>query len=221
MAALSVLVIWSIGIAMASTAHPPEESLTDILRRLERKFARLRSLTAQFDHIYQAPGMRLFHESGHVWLRRPRYMRWEYTHPEVKLFVSDGKMVYLYVPADRQVVRQKLSQVDDLRAAFIFVLGRSHLREYFTRIALNPKSERPVEAGDVVLQFTPKPRYAAFAELIVEVEPSTLTLRRVSIIEIGGARSDFLFSHVRENVPISLDKFRFTIPSNVHVLGNR
>ncbi len=208
-------------VVATSAFRPPEEGLTDLLRRLERKFARLRSLVADFDHIYQAPGMRLFHESGRVWLRRPRYMRWEYTHPEEKLFISDGKMVYLYVPADRQVMRQKLSRVDDLRAAFIFILGRGHLREYFKRIALNPRSERPVEAGDVVLQFTPKNRYAVFAELIVEVEPSTLMVRRVSIIEIGGARSDFLFSHVRENISIPLDKFRFTIPSNAHVMGNR
>ena len=31
-------------------------------------------------------------------------MRWEYTAPEKKLFVSDGHKIYSYIPQDRQVI---------------------------------------------------------------------------------------------------------------------
>ena len=36
-------------------------------------------------------------------IRKPGRMRWAYTAPEEKLFVSDGVKMYAWVPADRQV----------------------------------------------------------------------------------------------------------------------
>ena len=42
-------------------------------------------------------------ERGVVSIKRPGRMRWEYKDPEAKLFISDGRTFYFYVPADRQV----------------------------------------------------------------------------------------------------------------------
>lgn len=207
-------------LVLAFAAPAPSQSPSGILDQVQKKYSRLRTISAEFQHIYHAPGSRPLRESGRVLLQRPRRMRWEYTSPEEKLFISDGETVYFYVPADRQVTRAKIQEVDDLRISFVFLLGRRDLRDYFSRFELT-QSERPVQAGDYVLRLTPKERSAAFAELIVEVAPSTLELRRVSVIEFGGARSDFLFSNIRENVPASPEEFSFTIPPNVQVLEER
>jgi outer membrane lipoprotein carrier protein len=194
-----------------------QQSPSGLIEQLQRKYSRVESISAEFFHVYHAPGSRTLRESGHVLLQRPRRMRWEYTSPEEKLFISDGKMVYFYVPADRQVTRAKVKEVDDLRISFVFLLGHADLRQYFSRFELT-QSEPPVQAGNYVIRLTPDKRYAAFAELIVEMVPSTLELRRVSVVEFGGARSDFLFSDVRENIPTSPEQFSFTIPPNVQVL---
>jgi len=198
----------------------PQEIPSQILEQVQKKYSRLETLAAEFVHIYHAPGSRTLRESGYVWLRRPRRMRWEYTSPEEKLFISDGTMVYFYVPADRQVTRARIKDVNDLRVSFIFMLGRFDIRQFFSRFELTQR-ESPVQAGNYVIRLTPEKRYAAFAELIVEVVPDTFELRRVSIVEFGGARSDFLFSNVRENVPVSAEQFSFTIPPNVQVLEER
>lgn len=191
-----------------------------ILEQVQKKYSRVETLSAQFVHIYRVPGSRPLRESGVMWLQRPRQMRWEYTNPEEKLFISDGKMIYFYVPADRQVTRARLKDADDLRASFIFMLGRFDIHRYFSRFELTQR-ERPVEAGNYVIRLTPHARYAVFAELLVEVVPTTFELRRVSIVELGGARSDFLFSNVRENIPVPPERFRFTIPPNVQVVEER
>jgi outer membrane lipoprotein carrier protein len=147
-------------------------------------------------------------------------MRWQYTHPEEKLFISDGKLVYFYTPADRQVTRAKIKDADDLRASFAFLLGELDLRRYFSRIELT-QSVAPVDAGNYVLRLTPKDRRAGLAELIIEVVPSTLQLRRVSIMELGGARSEFVFFNLQENVPAPEKEFAFTIPANVQVIEDK
>ncbi|MBI3952310.1 MAG: outer membrane lipoprotein chaperone LolA [Acidobacteria bacterium] len=207
-------------VALALAAPAPRQSPTAIIEQLQKKYSRLQTISAEFKHIYHAPGSRTLQESGYMVLQRPRLMRWEYTSPEEKLFISDGKTVYFYVPADRQVTQAKIKDVDDLRISFIFLLGRVDIRQYFYRFELT-QSERPVQAGNYVVRLTPEKRYAAFAELIIEIVPTTFELRRVSIMEFGGARSDFLLSNVRENVPVSPNQFSFTIPPNVQVLGER
>jgi outer membrane lipoprotein carrier protein len=202
---------------LTSAASVWPQTPSRILEQVQKKYSRLETISAEFVHVYRAPGSRPLRESGFMLLQRPRRMRWEYTSPEEKLFISDGKMVYFYVPADRQVTRARIKDVDDLRVSFIFMLGRLDIRQYFSRFELT-QSERPVEAGNYVIRLTPEKRHAAFAELLIEVVPATFELRRVSIMEFGGARSDFLFSNVRENVPVPPEQFRFTIPPNVQVV---
>ncbi|MDW8240310.1 MAG: outer membrane lipoprotein chaperone LolA [Acidobacteriota bacterium] len=194
-----------------------QQTPSAILELVQKKYARLNTLAAEFTHIYRAPGSRTYRESGYVWLQRPRLMRWEYTSPEEKLFICDGKTVYLYVPAERQVARQRIKEADDVRISFIFLLGRSDLRQYFSRFELS-QSETPVQAGNLIIRLTPQKRYAVFAELLLEIVPTTYELRRISVMEVGGARSDFLLSNVKENVAVSPAQFSFTIPPNVQVV---
>jgi outer membrane lipoprotein carrier protein len=204
---------------LAVSAQAPAPHLPDLIDQLQKKYSRLKSVAGEFTHVYHAPGSRVLREQGHVLLARPRRMRWQYTHPEEKLFVSDGKMVYFYVPADRQVTRAKIKDADDLRASFAFLLGELDLRRHFSRFELT-RREAPVDAGNYVLRLVPKDYRAGFAELIMEVVPATLQLRRVSVMEVGGARSDFVFFHLQENIPATEKEFAFTIPPNVQVIDD-
>jgi outer membrane lipoprotein carrier protein len=212
--------VFLLAVALAWPMPAAAQSLSELIDQLQKKYSRLESVAGEFMQIYHAPGSRTLREQGHVLLARPRRMRWQYTYPEEKLFISDGKIVYFYVPADRQVTRAKIKEADDLRASFAFLLGSLDLRQHFPRIELI-RSEAPVDAGNHVLRLVPRDRRVGFAELIIEVNPSTLQLRRVSIMEVGGARSDFLFFNLRENVPAPEKEFAFTIPANVQVLEDR
>src|SRR3989442_12483322 len=87
--------------ALSATAQQ-EKGLSDLVEGVERSFAHMKDLAADFIQIFEDPLNRKRQESGHLYLMRPRMMRWEYKSPEEKLFVSDGKTVYFYVPADRQ-----------------------------------------------------------------------------------------------------------------------
>jgi len=202
--------------------HAPAEPLPleRIIGELQAKYSRLKNLAADFVQIYRAPGTRLMREEGTVVLSKHRKMRWNYTHPEEKLFISDGQSVYLYVPSQHQVRRAKIKEHEDIKASFAFFLGELNLRRLFSLIEL-ARDERPVEAGNYVLRFMPRQPQSGFSELIIEVSPSNWQLKRVSIRELDGAQSDFLFSNVRENVAISPSSFVFSIPPGVQVLDVR
>src|SRR5262245_8720375 len=201
----------------APVAGAQSDELDQLVTALQAKYNKLSSLSADFAQVYNAPGQRERRESGRLLLKKPGKMRWDYTSPEAKLFLSDGKWLYEYVPAEKYATRSSIKEAGDLRAPFAFLLGRGNLRSEFRLIGF--AGESPVKAGNKVLRLVPK-RAQDFKELLVEIEPNTLQILRLSIIEQNGARSDFIFSNVRENAPASAAQFLFKAPPGVEVRDN-
>src|SRR5207244_7299369 len=62
-----------------------------------------------FTHTYEGGVLRKqITERGRLIIKKPGKMRWQYTAPEEKLFVSDGVMMYSYIPQDKQVIRSSV-----------------------------------------------------------------------------------------------------------------
>lgn len=190
--------------------------LDQLIDRLQAKYNKLTSLSADFTQIYNS-GSQTRRESGRVLLKKPGKMRWDYTTPEAKLFISDGKTLYEYVPAEKYASKSSIRDSGDMRAPFAFLLGRGNLRRDFKKIEF--AKEAPARAGNKVLRMAPK-RAADFRELLVEVEPSSLQIARLTLIESGGSRSDFLFSNVQENPAVNAAQFVFKAPPGVEIKTN-
>jgi outer membrane lipoprotein carrier protein len=190
--------------------------LNQLIDGLQAKYNKLSSLSADFTQIYNS-GSQTRRESGRMLLKKPGKMRWDYTSPETKLFISDGKTLYEYVPAEKYASKSSIKDSGDMRAPFAFLLGRGNLRRDFKTIEF--AKESPARAGNKVLRMVPK-RAADFRELLVEIEPASLQISRLTLIESGGSRSDFLFSNVRENVPVAGTQFIFNAPPGVEVRSN-
>src|SRR5437763_9976419 len=85
--------------------HAADRSAPEIAAALQRHYDGIRDFSADFVHSYQGGVLRKqVVERGHVLIKKPGRMRWEYTSPEQKLFVSDGTKMYSYLPQDRQVI---------------------------------------------------------------------------------------------------------------------
>lgn len=190
--------------------------LDQLIDGLQAKYNKLASLSADFTQMYNS-GKQTRRESGRVLLKKPGKMRWDYTSPEAKLFISDGKTLYEYVPAEKYASKSSIKDSGDMRAPFAFLLGRGNLRRDFKKIEF--AKESPARAGNKVLRMIPK-RASDFRELLVEIEPTNLQIARLTLIESGGARSDFLFSNVQENPAVNATQFIFKAPPGVEVRSN-
>ena len=141
--------------------------------------------------------------------------RWEYNSPEERLFLSDGKKVYFYVPADKQVRQDELKEAIDDRLPLMFLLGRSNLRGEFERFETLPV--KPEIEGTMVIQMYPK-RKTALRELVMEVEPESFLIRRLVLTNEDGSRNDFRFSNILVNSRLKAPLFQFTVPPGTKVL---
>ena len=198
-----------------SAAAPQANGLSDLVEGVERSFAHMKDLSSDFIQIFQDPLNRKRQESGHLYLMRPRMMRWEYKNPEEKLFVSDGKTVYFYVPADRQVTKEPVKQSFDDRIPLMFLLGQSNLRSEFIRFEL--LSTKPFFEGTKVVRMYPK-RKTDFEEILMEVDPGDYLIRRLVLAHMDGSRSEFIFSDIRTNTGLRASMFDFKLPQGVEVV---
>src|SRR5436305_554704 len=134
-------------------ASPPKMDLSSLVEGVERSFAQMNDYSSDFVQIFQDALNRKQQEAGHVYLKKSRMMRWEYKSPEEKYFISNGKTVYFYVPADKQVNKEAVKDTFDDRMPLMFLLGRSDLRSEFTQFEL--LATKPFLEGTKVVRMTP------------------------------------------------------------------
>jgi outer membrane lipoprotein carrier protein len=194
-----------------------QTDLDHMINGLQSKYNKISTLSADFAQVHTSREQRERRESGRLLLKKPGRMKWDYTAPEEKHFISDGKWLYEYVPADKAVTRSSIKETGDMRAPFAFLLGQGNLRQEFRRIEF--AKESPVKAGNKVLRMLPK-HLQDFDELLIEFDPNSFLIERLSIIEPDRDRSDFIFSNVKENVSAPSAEFVFKAPPGVEVRDN-
>src|SRR4051812_33297208 len=110
-------------LAFLQTAPP---MLNNLIDGVTRTFARMRDFSADFVQVEQNSLNQRTLASGHLYMARPQKTRWEYKRPEDQLFVSDGKMVTMYIPADRQARQGPVKDTVDDRIPLMFLVGRTN-----------------------------------------------------------------------------------------------
>jgi outer membrane lipoprotein carrier protein len=143
-------------------------------------------------------------------------MRWEYTAPEPKTFVSDGTQLYSYVPADRQVVVSPIPPEDQATTPALFLAGKGSLTRDFTPSLVELPAGMP--AGSQTLKLVPKSRQQDYDWLMLVVDPASLAIRGLVTVDAQGGRSSFSFSNLKENVGLTDKDFAFKIPRGVDVV---
>jgi outer membrane lipoprotein carrier protein len=189
--------------------------LHQLAESVDKHYNALNTLQTQFTEIYQGGGLSRT-ESGTMWIKKPGKMLWEYVIPRQKLFVTDGKTAWFYVPGERQARRASVKKLDDLRSPLRYLLGRTKLEKEFNALSFAP-DQRPINAGDVVLRGVPKGMEDRVSQVLLEVTPEN-RLARIFIEELDGSQTDFRFEDQKENVPVADSRFSFKPPAGVEVM---
>jgi outer membrane lipoprotein carrier protein len=186
-----------------------------IAEAVDHRYNNMQSLETQFTETYRGAGMAR-NESGTLWLKRPGKMRWDYREPRSKLFISDGKTAWFYVPGDQQVRKASLKKLDDLRSPIRYLLGKAKLEKEFSGLSLAPDA-KPLDAADVVLRGVPKGMEDRVSQVLLEITPDS-QIRAITIDEADGSTTQFRLSGQKQNVQLSDHRFRFTPPPGVETV---
>jgi outer membrane lipoprotein carrier protein len=203
-----------IGIAVACLLPAAEDDadLKRILKGVQDRYNNAKTLAVNFAETYsQGAGRRT--ETGHLTLRKPGRMRWDYTQPAGKLFVSDGRFVYLYSPHTNRVEKMRLKETEDMRAPMAFLLGRLDFSNDFKDFKMQ------TVAGTRVITALPKSDRMPYTKVNFTVGPN-YEIRKLVVTGQDKSVLEFHFSNEQINPPVNDAAFNFKAPPDVPVIDS-
>lgn len=196
-------------LAVSGWAAAPD--LMDVLRGVENRYNRARTVEVAFQQRYEVPRRAPITESGELYLRKPGRMRWQYAKPPGKLFVSDGKFVYLYLPEANRVERSKVKESEDIRTPLAFLLGKLDFDRDFRQYTVRQQN------ADLWITAEPRSDRAPYLQVSFLVEPN-FAIRELEVTGLDNSLMHFWFSQEKLNPPVSDAMFRFQPPKGAEVV---
>jgi outer membrane lipoprotein carrier protein len=202
--------------AAAATAEPT--SPAELATALQKKYDAIRDFSADFVHAYEGGALRKqITERGRLLVKKPGKMRWEYSAPDQKLFVSDGVKMYSYIPQDKQVIVSNVPAEDEAATPTLFLAGKGNLtRDFIPTIVDVPKG---MPSGSRAIKLVPKSRQRDYDWLVLVVDPASLDLRGLVTVDAQGGISTFSFGNLKINTNPADKEFAFRIPRGVDVVS--
>ncbi|MCU1287111.1 MAG: outer rane lipoprotein carrier protein LolA [Acidobacteriales bacterium] len=202
-------------VCLTTMALGADDRAAKIASQVDKRYNSLQSFKADFVELYSGTGVNR-QESGTLTLKRPGRMRWDYREPTEKLFLSDGKTAFFYVPGERQARKTDVKKIDDLRSPLRYLLGKTKLQKEFDGLAI-VEGVRPKKDGNVVIGGVPKNMADRVSRVLFEISPAN-QIERIVIEEVDGATTEFQFNNIVENVNIPDQQFHFNAPSGVELI---
>jgi outer membrane lipoprotein carrier protein len=207
---MTLLLLTFTGLAWTQT--PDVHKVAD---SVDRHYNSLGSLETNFTESFRGAGMSRT-EDGVMYLKKPGKMRWDYKTPREKVFVTDGKTAWFYVPGERQARRTAVKNLDDFRSPLRYLLGKTKLEKEFDGLSI-VTADKPMEPGNVILRGVPKGMEDRVQESRLEVAPDGRIVR-ISIEQLDGTLTEFRFRDPKQNVQLSDQMFKFSPPAGVEVM---
>ena len=194
-----------------------EQTAAELAAALQRKYDGIKDFSADFTHAYEGGVLRKrITERGHLLVKKPGKMRWDYSAPERKQFVSDGAKMYSYLPQDKQVIESDVPPEDQAGTPTLFLAGRGKLTRDFTPSLVD--APPGMAAGSRALKLVPKARQQDYDWLILVLDPATLAIRGLVTVDGQGGKSSFSFTNLKENIGLADKEFAFKMPRGVDVI---
>ncbi|HUB32329.1 MAG TPA: outer membrane lipoprotein carrier protein LolA [Bryobacteraceae bacterium] len=201
---------FSIGL-LAVCALAAGAPLDTLLKGVEARYNHAKTLEVLFTEQYTPPGHARRTESGKLLLRKPGRMRWDYSQPAGKLFLSDGKMLWLYTPAENRVEKMKFQETEDMRAPLAFLLGKLHFDKEFRNLQSKP------DGNFTRITAEPRTENLPYSNVEFVVTPENI-IREVKVTGYDKSILDFTFNQEKVDPPLADGLFQFQMPKGAELV---
>ena len=213
---LALAVCAALGNRVFTLAADP--TAPELAAAVQRKYDSIKDFSADFVHLYEGGVLRkTITERGRLLVKKPGKMRWDYSAPETKQFVSDGVKMYSYIPEDKQVIVAAVPADDDAPTPTLFLAGKGNVQRDFTPSLVDAPAGTP--AGSRALKLIPKARQRDYDWLVLVLDPASLAIRGLLTVDAQGGKSSFSFTNLKENIGLADKEFAFKIPRGVDVVS--
>jgi outer membrane lipoprotein carrier protein len=201
----------------APQAAAPVKDLNTLIDGVDKAFASMKDFQARFIQISKNSVNQTQQDEGLLYLTKDKKMKLDYQKPEPKLWVSNGKTLYTYVPANRQVTQDPVKDSMADQMPILFLVGRAGLRKEFKDFR-EMKTKPPLFEGDTVIQLTPIRKNQEIQNITIEVNPQTSLIDHMAILYTDNSTTEYVFLNIEVNRNIPASMFEFTPPPGIRVI---
>jgi len=154
---------------------------------------------------------------------------WQYDPPTRQELVSNGKMLWVYLPENNQVIQSDLETVSPAREndPMTFLTGLGNLSRDFQISYAVPNQDA---AGNYVLDLRPRRSSAVLNRMVIVVDRTAaeaiaaksgalvFPILSTTVYDPNGNSTTIEFSDLRVNRGISAGQFNFIMPPGVEVV---
>jgi outer membrane lipoprotein carrier protein len=222
-----------VGLLLGTPAQA-EVPLAVVIAAVEQSYNGLNDLEASFSQKTNIPSMKREQVGGGTLAIKkrpggPAMFRFDYTKPK-QLIVSNGKMVWFYLPENRQVMETSVTDLFKGGNGVVlnYLTGIGRISKDFTITLFNGGRD---QSGNYLLELIPKQPSQNLAKLQLTVSAeavnyfaktgkarTTFPIVTSVIFDPYGTRTAIAFSAIRVNRGLQNTLFTFRTPAGVEVV---
>ncbi len=204
--------IFAAAVSAENNAPPKENAAQNILRQLEARYGG-KNFTADFLQESTLTAMDITDTAtGKAWFKHPGKMRWEYITPEKHAIITDGSNLWIYRPADNQVIKGDAVNYFGNGKGASFLSNFSLVQESFD-VSLDQQTD-----SDYRLKLIPREKQYELSAIYLVVDKESLDIEQVISENVYGDITRITFDNLTFSTEIDDARFHFDIPPGADVV---
>ena len=205
------------GLASPAPVSVVENSLTEVTQKIQAAYERTTDWKAEFEQVTRIEGFDSpITSRGTVYIKKPGKLRWDYREPNHHQILVNEQKIWIYTPEQKQVIVSPFAEISDSQLPLHLLSGVGRLDRDFTVQWTDPTQPRP--QNPPALTLVPKDPNTGLTKLLMEVDPATYFITRLTLVETNGNQSRFQFAQIRNDTGLKDRFFIFTPPKDVVVV---
>jgi outer membrane lipoprotein carrier protein len=149
-------------------------------------------------------------KKGEAQFKKPGKFRIEYQEKRGKIYLSDGKTLWIIRKGDDQVTKVSAGEENIPAEALSFLGGFGKLKDDFAVETVDPKKAEQLKIDRKKFQWlelTPLKKQSQIEWMVVGFDPKDLLARAIYLYTDSGNLSRYEFSNLRPNEGLGEDSF--------------
>ncbi|MCP3875909.1 MAG: outer membrane lipoprotein carrier protein LolA [Desulfobacteraceae bacterium] len=176
-----------------STSFAAEKRLSkeNILNAIEKKYSG-KSFKANFTQISKLSALDITEKAfGKAFFSHPGKMKWEYFEPERHEIITNGKLLWIFRPDEKQVMQGDATQFFKSGGGGAFLSDISLVRKNYT-ISIKEVTDNYVE-----IDLVSKKKIQDISSIVIRISKKTSEIKRVVTYNVYDDTTLFEFSEIQ------------------------
>lgn len=215
-AALAAVLVFGDASTPAPAADP---ALAGVIERFDAAQARIERISARFEEVKTLALLKEpIVQSGEFFHTKPDKFLWEYTAPEPKMLMLNGRDIVAYYPKQKRA--EEIHTRFSKRIVKYLGLG-SVLKDLGEEYDMSLGKDNKIPGTDLLV-LTPKGRMIQkrLAEIRIWVDRTINQPRQLEYLEPDGDSARITFDRIEINPEISVSKYSIQLPEGVTVTNS-